>query len=522
MKNYIINRTFTATLLLFAIFSTSSLAFSQGSSADTQAVHRLPKIRPDYSEIVLPPNIAPLNFIIREPGTKYRVRFSAANGESLDISSNSPKIDIPMKKWKKLLQANRGGTLRLEVFTWTSDEAWKRFDPVINRLPRDSIEGYLAYRIINPAYTRWRDMGIFQRHLETFDEKPILINKETDGNCMNCHNFCNNDPDKMMLHLRAGKASGTLIGRDGTFVKVNTATKLTKAGAYPSWHPNGRIIAYSINQLEMFFHATGEPRDVLDRGADLILYNIETNTVTTSPLISDRERMESFPAWSPDGHTLYFCSSPKFESYIEGPTYHHDQVLYDLMRIPYRPENGTWGELETVLAAAKTGKSISMPRISPDGRYLLFCMAKYGNMPVYMPDGDLFLLDLNDNEYRAVASDSSQADTFHSWSSNSRWFVFSSKRGDGICARPYIAHIDEQGVVGKPFVVPQKDPAFYDTFLKTYNVPELITGPVKVRPQQLVKVAYDDNNKKDAQLDPAVVHFKTKSAGDKQYAPAPQ
>jgi dipeptidyl aminopeptidase/acylaminoacyl peptidase len=366
-------------------------------------------------------------------------------------------------------------------------------------------------------------MGIFQRQLENFDEKPILINKETNGNCMNCHNFCNNNPDKMVLHLRAGKASGTLIGGNGKFIKVDTGTKLTKAGAYPSWHPNGKIIAFSVNKLEMFFHATSEPRDVLDRGADLILYNIDTNTVTSSPLISDPERMESFPAWSPDGQYLYFCSSPKFESFLEGDTYRYDQVMYELMRIRYYPENGTWGELETVLPAAKIGKSISMPRISPDGRYLLFCTAEYGNFPIYMPDGDLWLLDLNNNEYRTVASDSNQADTFHSWSSNSRWFVFSSKRGDGICARPYIAHVSEQGVVSKPFVLPQKDPTFYVTFYQTFNVPELIKGPVKIRPQQLAKVAFDNEHKKSAQLDPALVaHFKTKSASDKKYAPAPQ
>jgi hypothetical protein len=525
MKNQINNKKKLAVtfLLILALCSTFILAFARNSTVDIQQVHRSPTIQPDYLDIILPPNIAPLNFIIKEPGTKYRVRLSSAAGEPLDISCNSSKIDIPIRKWKKLLELNRGEQLQVEIFTRDKDEAWQRFDPILNHIARDSIDGYLAYRLINPAYTKWRDMGIFQRHLENFDEKPILINKETDGSCMNCHNFCNNDPDKMMLHLRAGKASGTLIGRDGKFIKVDTGTKLTKAGAYPSWHPNGKIIAFSVNKLEMFFHATGEPRDVLDRGADIILYQIETNTVTTIPLISDPERMESFPNWSPDGQYLYFCSSPKFESYIAGDTYHHDQVMYDLMRIRYHPENGTWGELETVLSAAKTGKSISMPRVSPDGRYLLFCMAKYGNFPVYMPDGDLYLLDLKDNEYRPVASDSNQADTFHSWSSNSRWFVFSSKRGDGVCARPYIAYINEQGVVGKPFVLPQKDPAFYDTFLKTYNAPELIKGPVKARPQQLVKVAFDNNNKRNAQLDPAAVaHFATKPEGDKKYAPAPQ
>ena len=95
--------------------------------------------------------------------------------------------------------------------------------------------------------------------------------------------------------------------------------------------------------------------------------------------------------------------------------------------------------------------------------------------------------------------------TYHTWSSNGRWFVFASKRMDSLTARPFFAYFDEDGTIHKPFVMPQKDPTFYQSYLKTYNRPELITGPINIRPQVWVKTAYDNENRFDAKLDPNVL-----------------
>jgi len=85
-------------------------------------------------------------------------------------------------------------------------------------------------------------------------------------------------------------------------------------------------------------------------------------------------------------------------------------------------------------------------------------------------------MDLKSRKYRRLTCNSAQSDSWHCWSSNSRWIVFSSKRDNGWLARPYFSYIDANGREHKPFVLPQKDPAFYDTWLKTYNVPELVSG----------------------------------------------
>lgn len=157
------------------------------------------------------------------------------------------------------------------------------------------------------------------------------------------------------------------------------------------------------------------------------------------------------------------------------------------MCVPYDIDKDSWSQPETVLAASETGMSVSEPRASPDGRYLLFCMSDYGGFPVYQPSSNLYLMELKSGNYRRLECNSGRGESWHCWSSNSRWIVFSSKRDNGLLARPYFSYIDPEGREHKPFVLPQKDPTFYDTWLKTYNVPELVTGPVTIPQEELLR-----------------------------------
>ena len=163
-------------------------------------------------------------------------------------------------------------------------------------------------------------------------------------------------------------------------------------------------------------------------------------------------------------------------------------IRYDLMRISYDADTGQWGELETLLAAGELNRTLLEPRLSPDGQFLLFTTAAYGNFPVWYESSDLYMLDLRTRDYWRLKANSDHADTWHSWSSNSRWIVFASKRRDGVMfARLYLSYIDENGRSHKPVLLPQKNPAFYDSFPRTYNVPEFATGPVRFDEKQLAR-----------------------------------
>jgi hypothetical protein len=157
------------------------------------------------------------------------------------------------------------------------------------------------------------------------------------------------------------------------------------------------------------------------------------------------------------------------------------------MRVSYDTRQDRWGAPEVVLSASDLRKSVNEPRVSPDGRWLLCCLLPYGNFPPYQPESDLYLLDLQTRQFRPLNElNSDQCDSYASWCSSGGWAVFSSKRIDGLFSRPYFSYLDGAGRFSKPVLMPQEDPAFYESFIKNYNRPELVKGPVTVRPRQLV------------------------------------
>ncbi len=454
-------------------------------------VDRPPKIHPDYFDTVVPPNIAPLNFLVREEGSRYRVKIYSEEGNPIEVSSRSGKIIIPEAPWHKLLNLNRGRRFNFDVFVKTADGRWKRFQTIKNEIAREDIDPFLVYRRIHPAHSTWGKMGVYQRNLHNYSESLLLDNEYYAGGCLNCHTFCSNRPDRMLMGIRSSKyGSSALLVENGDVHKIGT-----KFG-YTSWHPSGRLAAYSINKIRLFFHSVrDEVRGVTDLDSLLVYYLVDSKTVKTTPQISNKDRLETYPTWSPDGRYLYFCSAPVLWSDRDKvPPVRYDQVKYDLVRVSYDFDRDKWGELQTVLSAQDTSLAILLPRISPDGRWLLFCMCDYGSFPVYHDSSDLYLIDLKAFEQtgRAVPQrlhiNSDKSESWHSWSSNSRWIAFSSKRGSGVFTRSYLSYVDEDGRAYKPFVLPQKDPAYYDSCLWTYSVPELVTGPVTVTGEKLGRV----------------------------------
>ena len=457
---------------------------------------RPPRIDPDYSGCSIPPNIAPLNFTIKEPGERYVVRVFSQRGESFLVGGRSPQIIIPPDEWRLLLEANRGNDLKFDVYAVNKSGRWQQFDTVVNSIAPEAIDSHVVYRLLKPVHNLFANMGTFQRDLGTYRETPILVSKyETSDRCVNCHTFAVNKPDRMILHMRGRDGVAMLLGQNGHVTKIDTRTGLHPSPAsYPAWHPNGELIAFSFNKLDQFHHWVGNSRDVFDYHSDLGLYRVESNCVMSLPTISDPKRLETFPAWSPDGKYLYFSSAKKTwdsenaKERIIPPDYH--EVRYDLMRIAYDANAGTGGELEVVLSAEETGMSVLEPRVSPDGRFLLFCMADYGSFPVYRNGSDLYMMDLQSREYWALQVNSNASDTWHAWSSNSRWIAFASKRRDGLFGRIYFAYVDTGGKTHKQFLLPQRDPTFYDSCLNNYNAPELITGPVSIPQQEFLRAIY--------------------------------
>jgi Tol biopolymer transport system component len=221
--------------------------------------------------------------------------------------------------------------------------------------------------------------------------------------------------------------------------------------------------------------------EVWDKASDLILFDLKTNTITTSPKISTHNR-ENLPNWSPDGKWLYFITAPP----INKDSTNLIDAKYDLVRIPFNAEKFEWGEVDTLLTSAQTGKSITFPVVSPDGRYILFCMIDHSYFSIFDKNSDLYILDLQTKQYKKLETlNSPYTDSYHTWSKNGRWVVYSSKEHDGLITRPYFSYFDNEGNFHKPFLLPQEHPDFYLDDTWNFNLPTLVEGKVKINANEL-------------------------------------
>jgi len=459
--------------------------------ADAVRANKYAKVTPDNGDAVLPPNIAPLNFRIDEEGEGYYVRSYSKKGD--EIVCTKRNVEYNVGKWHQLLETAKGDTLYTEIYVKKGGR-WSVYQTVKNAVATEDIDRYVSYRMIEPSYVEYEEMSINQRDLTDFSEKVIYSNmpfgKNDEGQCVNCHSYRNYNSDgRMQLHVRE-RMGGTLIVEGDRVTKINLATDSTAAGRYPAWHPTKNLIAYSVNATGQVFHTKDTQKvEVIDFGSDLTLYDIDNNTVYGVSM--EKDEYESFPAWSPDGKTLYYTSAhyvQKTDNIDAELDADYQNLKYNICRKSFDDKSMTFSAADTVFNARALGKSAALPRVSPDGKYMLFGLADYGNFHIWHKNSDLYVMRLDNGEvYPLTEANSDEADSYHNWSSNGRWIIFSSRRDDGNYTRLYISYFDKNGKAHKAFVMPQKHPDYYANLFKSYNVPEFMVKPVSASKQKLYK-----------------------------------
>ena len=436
-----------------------------------------PPIYPDYVNITIPYNIAPLNFVFREAQC---VEVTLEGKSETMQRTGKDKIQFSQNRWKQFLKAEMGNNITVKIKAQIKGN-WFEYLAFEWTVSEDVIDPYLTYRLIEPSYTTYNKIQLCERNITNFSERIFADYNILNNACMNCHIPGNQDPNLSFFYVRDPQG-GTILNRNGQLRKINTrAEDLTPPPRYGHLHPSGRYGVFSTNDAIPEYHTLSQVKlEVYDTYSDLIVLDFDKNRIIRSPLVSGNENLETFPAFSADGKRIYFCVAPALSLPEE-----IEQLKYSLCAIDFDAELGTFGNRVDTLVnmSGAESKSVSFPRPSPDGRFLLYCVSNYGTFPLWHPETDLVIMDLHTKEIiNTDIVNSNNSDTYHAWSSNSRWFVFASKRDDGWYGKPYFAYVDKDGKIHKPFALPQRDPYFYDYTLFSFNIPELMidTLPVSV------------------------------------------
>ena len=448
-------------------------------------------IYPDYANVTIPVNIAPMNFLVRNDLAKD-VRVYVEGELMADNSGNG--VTFNLDEWHEMLRRHCGKTVTVNVHVGQQNE-WLEYRPFKWTIVPDSIDPYLTYRLIEPDYEVFNNLQLQQRCVEDFSTTNFCDYEHVGNRCMNCHTYSHHDPNLSMMYVR-GEGGGAVLNRNGKLSLLDIKSKEMSSGSvYFSFHPDGRHIVFSANKIIPAFHAAGSKRlEVFDTESDVYVADLIDHTIISCPELSDSSSLETFPTFSPDGHDIYFCTArnpflksstiPDAETAIKS-------LQYSLCRISFDAKTSSFGTKVDTLKAA--GTSVCHPRVSPDGKHLLYTVQAYGTFPIWHRESDLRMLNLQNMLVDSLnIVNSNMSDTYHSWSSNSRWFVFASKRDDGLYGKPYFCYIDPSGKAHKPFVLPQQSPHFYDNCLKSFNAPELGSAPLPFSAsdvRQLLKTA---------------------------------
>ena len=424
-------------------------------------------IYPDYKEVTIPANIAPLNFrYAMKDVRKAKTTFTLGDKS---VTVKGTEVEWRLDAWKDFLSGAEGQTISVTA------EAVVEGKPVTDSwsvyVSPDAIDGWLTYRLIEPSYQMYHEISIMERCIENFEETTICDWKHTDNACMNCHVHGQSRGDYSLYYIR-GPKGGSILNQNGKLRKLTLkADGMISATVYGELHPEGRFGVFSTNIIWPSFHTLSTYRmEVYDTESDLTVADFVNNRMINVPHVARADKFETFPCFSADGRSVFYCVADT----VTLPK-QVDKCLYDLVRADFDPETGLIGEQVDTLWHGKDGKgSVCHPKASPDGRWLMFTVADYGTFPLFHPECTLYLADLQSGEIRPMDEiKGNKSDSYHSWSSNCRWFVFASKRGDGQYGKPYFCHLDADGRTTKPFVLPQKSARFYLYNLKSFNVPDL-------------------------------------------------
>lgn len=315
-----------------------------------------PNIYPDYIGVTVPENIAPLNFLLRDSCRAILVTASAGDYE-IKSHSNGNEVVFDFQEWKKLMNEATGQEISLTV-TALQGEDWIKYKSFNIAVSEDKIDPYLTYRLIEPDYEVFSRLQIMERNVEDFSERVLCDYNAVGNRCMNCHTHAPGDGDLSFLYVR-GEGGGMVLNDHGKLRLLNFKTNdMVSGSVYAQFDPTGRYIVFSTNVIIPAFHSRPDKRlEVFDTKSDIYVYDLLQDKVLRSPLLADSAKLETFPTFSADGKSIYYCvaKGPVRQSAI-------DSIHYSLCRIGFDSKLGEFGSSTDTIIPGLPGRGASVIR----------------------------------------------------------------------------------------------------------------------------------------------------------------
>ncbi len=325
---------------------------------------------------------------------------------------------------------------------------------------------------------RWR-----LRDLSRRESRVVLKDMPT---CANCHSFSSDgrklgmdmdgpDGDKGAYALAPIRPQ-MQITQDQVFTWNSFKEKPKDhrtIGFLSQVSPDGEHVVTTVNE-ELYVSNFTNYRFIQvfypTRGI-LAYYSAKTEEMKGLPGADDPEYVHCDPAWSPDGQTIVFARAKGRDSYAPGVPLaaepndpNETPMKYDLYRIPFA--GGRGGKAVPLEGASQNGMSNGFPKVSPDGRFVVFVKARNGQL--LRPDSELWIVPLGGGEARRMRCNTPLMNSWHSFSPNGRWMVFSSKANTPY-TQLFLTHLDLNGESTPAILVPDSTAAN-----RAANIPEFV------------------------------------------------
>ncbi|UCG26919.1 MAG: PD40 domain-containing protein, partial [Bacteroidales bacterium] len=456
------------------------------------------------NETLYPPEIAPpcIRWNANTPEVDKWIIIIELNGTKDAVSHTTDKNfwQLESSEWEKIKSLSTARPAKMSIIGINEQNPKVILSGKQNTFSTstDSVGAPIFYRDVTLPFgfaishyetIRWR-LG----DISSNTESPIIM--ENLHVCGNCHSFTS-DGKTLAMDVDYSNDKGSYVI---TSLEEETQLSAEKIitwsdykrednertyGMLSQISPDGRYIISTVKDLSVFV-----PRDenltysqlFFPLKGILVYYDTLTKEFKALPGADDREYVHSSATWSPDGKYIVFAKAKAIhddESGNDGSgivdTIKAYNLLhsffdrtrlfkYDLYRIPFN--NGKGGKAELLVGASENNKSNYFPRFSPDGKWIVYCQAE--SFMLLMPDSKLFIIPAEGGTPREMTCNTDDMNSWHSWSPNSKWIVFSSKKR-GPYTDLYLTHIDENGNDTPPVLLENLSIKY-----RAVNIPEFV------------------------------------------------